>query len=425
MVWPQSILSSPPARNSVSLAVFALNMMSMKTRHALILIAALIVAAPATQARVKLVALPERARVVVALGNPDATLVEEERLITLQKGVNKVDFSWRGVNIDASSIQVRALGNPDKVVVLNTSYPPNENALIWEISSPASQEERVRISYLLSGLNRDVVYKAVAEPSEKALTLRNYLRLRNDSGEDLTDAELSIGYGDKFKKTIAHEEVLEMLSERIADLPIKKVLTWDAASLPWDPEYEKKTVGIPLSYVITNSTASKLGTHTMLPGKVRIFIKTKEQPEKEGDKPGEGVAFTGEDWAQLTPVDREMKLYIGQSRDVKVTQRQTKKDRTNIRRNNNNQDVLWDTDDIFKIEIENFKKQPVNLVVVEHMPGYWKMVENTHPKEFKKKDAFTFEYNLTLPPESNGTNKTTVTFNLNRLNVQGNEPASY
>ena len=425
MILPNLILSSPPTRLSVSLAVFTLNVMSMKTRHALILIAALACAAQTTQARVKLVALPERARVVVALGNPDATLVEEERLITLQKGVNKVDFSWRGVNIDASSIQVRALGNPDKVVVLNTSYPPNENALIWEISSPASQEERVRISYLLSGLNRDVVYKAVAEPDEKSLTLRNYLRLRNDSGEDLTDAELSIGYGDKFKKTIAHEEVLEMLSERIADLPIKKVLTWDAASLPWDPEYEKKTVGIPLSYVITNSAASKLGTHTMLPGKVRIFIKTKEQPEKDGEKPGEGVAFTGEDWAQLTPVDREMKLYIGQSRDVKVTQRQTKKDRTNIRRNTNNQDVLWDTDDIYKIEVENFKKQPVNLVLVEHIPGYWKMVENTHPKEFKKKDAFTFEYNLTLPPESNGTNKTTVTFNLNRLNVQGNEPTTY
>ena len=150
---------------------------SMKTRYTLVLAATLLAAAPNVMARVKLVALPERARVVVSLNNPEATLVEEERLITLQKGVNKVDFSWRGVNIDASSIQVRALNTPDKVVVLNTSYPPNENALIWEISSPASQEERVRISYLLSGLNREVVYKAVAEPDEKALVLRNYLRL--------------------------------------------------------------------------------------------------------------------------------------------------------------------------------------------------------------------------------------------------------
>ena len=377
------------------------------------------------QARVKLVALPERARVVVSLTNPDATLVEEERLVTLQKGVNKVDFAWRGVNIDPTSIQVRLMSHPSEAKVLNTSYPPNENALVWEISSPAAQEERIRISYLLSGLTREVMYRAVAEPNEQSMTLRNYLRLHNNSGEDLTEAEVSVGYGSPFKKTIAHEEVLEMLSERVADLPIKKVLTWDSATLPWDPEYQKNTVGIPLSYVVTNDKPSKLGTHTMLPGKVRIFIKTKDQPGKEGEQATEGVAFTGEDWAQLTPVDREMKLYIGQSRDVKVTQRRTKDDKTNIRRNNQNNIVLHDTDEIYKIEIENFKKEPVNLTLVEHVPGYWKMVENSHAAQFKKKNAFTFEYNLTLPAESTGDRKTTVTFNLNRLNVQGNEPASF
>jgi hypothetical protein len=374
---------------------------------------------------VKLVALPERARVVVALGNPTATLVEEERLITLQRGVNKVDFSWRGVNIDPTSIQVRALTHPKDVIILNTSYPPNENALIWEISSGAAQEERVRISYLLSGFNRDIVYKAVAEPDERSLTLRNYLRLRNDSGEDLTDAEVNIGYGAAFKKTIAHEEVLEMLSERIEGVAMRKVLTWDAATLPWDPEYEKKTVGIPLSYVITNNAAAKLGQHTLLPGKVRIFIKTKEQPAAEGEEAGEGVTFTGEDWATLTPVDRDLKLYIGQSRDVKVTQRRTKNDKTNIRRNNSNNVVLHDTDEVYKIEIENFKKTAVDLVVVEHIPGYWRMAENSHPQQLRKKDAFTFEYHLSLPANTSGEKKTVITFNINRLNVQGNEPTSY
>ena len=42
-----------------------------------------------------------------------------------------------------------------------------------------------------------------------------------------------------------------------------------------------------------------------------------------------------------------------------------------------------------------------------------------------KKDAFTFEYTLTLPAETTGDKKTTITFNLNRINVQGNEPSSF
>lgn len=384
----------------------------MKAKALICLLTCLTSLPPMVYARVKLVALPERARVVVSLAHPDATLVEEERILTLQKGVNRVDFSWREVGIDPSAIQIRMLSHPDKVLVLNTSYPPNENALVWEISSPAAQEERVRISYLLNGLHRDIIYKAVAEPNEQALALRNYLRLRNDSGEDLTDAEIGIGYGADFKKTIAHEEILEMLSEKVDALPMKKVLTWDSALLPWDPEYQKQTVGIPMSYVVTNA-APKLGTHTLLPGKARIFIKT-----------GDSVAFTGEDWVPLTPVDRELKLFIGQSRDVKVTQRKVKEDRTNMRRNNNNQVVLWDTDEEIKIEIENFKKEPVTLVVVEHIPGYWKTAKSSH--DYKKKDAYTIEYQLTLPKESFGKDKkTVVTLNYNRLNVQGNEPQNF
>src|SRR5437764_9996459 len=118
--------------------------MNKKSNVGLLLTLLMVAIVTTVQARVKLVALPERARVVLSLRNPGATLVEEERLITLQKGVNKVDFSWRGVNIDSTSIQARMLSHPENVTILNTSYPPNENALIWEISSNEAQEERVR-----------------------------------------------------------------------------------------------------------------------------------------------------------------------------------------------------------------------------------------------------------------------------------------
>ena len=135
------------------------------------------------------------------------------------------------------------------------------------------------------------------------------------------------------------------------------------------------------------------------------------------------MAFTGEDWGVLTPVDRELKLYIGQSREVKVVQRKTKDERTNLKRNNANQVILSDTDEIYKIEVENFKKTAVNLVIVEHIPGYWKMVEST--VKYERKDAFTVEIPLTLGAETTGAKKTTITFNVQRLNVQGNEPATY
>ena len=48
-------------------------------------------------ARIKLVTLPDRENTTVRLDNPLATLVEEERILNLHKGINKVDFSWKGV----------------------------------------------------------------------------------------------------------------------------------------------------------------------------------------------------------------------------------------------------------------------------------------------------------------------------------------
>ena len=61
----------------------------------------------AAEARIKLVALPERAATVIRLDNPNATLIEEERVLTLQKGLNKVDFSWKAVSIEIGRASCR------------------------------------------------------------------------------------------------------------------------------------------------------------------------------------------------------------------------------------------------------------------------------------------------------------------------------
>ncbi|NIR13215.1 MAG: hypothetical protein GWN86_04390, partial [Desulfobacterales bacterium] len=139
-------------------------------------------------ARIKLVALPERGRTMIRLDNPRATLIEEERVLTLQKGVNKVDFSWKGVSIDVDSIRLTVLTQPDEVTLLNVSYPPNEAALVWEIYSRDAFEVKVRISYLLSFIDRLIAYKGLANKEETHVDLKSFLVLRNFSGEDFERA---------------------------------------------------------------------------------------------------------------------------------------------------------------------------------------------------------------------------------------------
>jgi len=361
------------------------------------------------EGRIKLVALPERAATVIRLDNPRATLIEEERVLTLQTGLNKVDFSWKAVSIDADSIRLRVLEHPDNVTLLNVSYPPNEAALVWEISSDGDYAETVRISYLLSNIDRLITYKAIADKAETFVDLKSYLILRNFSGEDFAKARVLLDYGESFEQGIDHEETKQMLFLKAAKVPITKIWTFDAARLPWDPEQlENQNVGIPVSYRIVNDTDSKLGEFALWGGKARLFQ----------DDGHDSTIFLGEDVTALVPVGEKMELYIGDSRDIVVTQRKMRDTQINKKYNNDRSPklVLYDTDEIITAKIENFKDSPAVLTMIQHIPGQWDM-EKCNLK-YEKKDANTLEFEIKLPartPDGPATTELTIHYHQRNL----------
>lgn len=360
----------------------------MKAKTILTSIAILAVAA-AAQGRTKLVALPQRDATVIRLDNPAATLIEEERVLTLQKGLNKVDFSWNAVSIDSDSIRLTVLDHPDQVKLLNVSYPPNEAALVWEIASDGDYAETVRISYLLANIDRLVTYKAVADKDETKLDLKSYLILRNFSGEDFEKAAVLLDYGDSFEQSIAHEETKQLLFLKAPEVPITKIWVWDAAKLPWDPEQiENRNIGIPVSYRLINDKKSGLGDFSLWGGKMRLFQ----------DDGHESTIFLGEDYTSIVPIGQKTEVYIGDSRDIVVTQRQMKNDRINLRKNNTGAVVLYDTDEVITAKIENFKDRPAVLTMIQHIPGQWEM--KSCNMQYTRKDASTLEFEIQLPARS-------------------------
>ncbi|MGA2258725.1 MAG: hypothetical protein ABSG53_29005, partial [Thermoguttaceae bacterium] len=195
-------------------------------------------------ARIKLITLPVRERVEIQLDNPNATLVEEERIVPLVRGVNQVDFSWANTQIDGNSIVFRVLGGIDggakanakaggkesptlDVKVLSVSYPPNEPSLVWQVSSSGSGSARVRISYILGNLNKSFNYRAIAANDEKTLTLSEYIRIQNLANESFGSTGLWAGFGPRFLKPIGLNETKEMLVEKYAEVPVKKTYTCD------------------------------------------------------------------------------------------------------------------------------------------------------------------------------------------------------
>ena len=372
-----------------------------------LLVAALFVllSCAVAQARIKLVALPDRESTTIRLDNPSATLVEEERVLTLQKGTNHIDFSWKGVQIDPNSIRIKMLSHSDRVRLISVSYPPNEAALTWRIYSEGAWETRVRISYLLRGIDRLVAYKALADKEETKLDLRSYLVLRNFSGEDFERARCLLDYGQSFTTDLQHEETKRMLFLKKADVPIQKQFTWDAAKQPHDPEKVNRNVGIPVEYVVKNASDSALGEYALWGGKVRIY---------QDDGHGTSI-FLGEDRAELTPVGDKMKLYVGDSRDIVVTQRRQSSERQNLRRDKNGNIVAYDELITDTVKVENFKDEKATLTVVEHIQGHWEPVQFSH--SYTKKDHSTLEFKI--PVEARGEVTMTMRYRLKNVFAQG------
>ncbi len=380
----------------------------MKTKMILTNLLMLVMAASVAQARTKLVALPERDATIIRLDNPAATLIEEERVLTLQKGLNKVDFSWKAVSIDADSIRLTVLDHPEEVKLLNVSYPPGEAALVWEIASDGDYAETVRISYLLRNIDRLVTYKAIADKDETQLALKSYLVLRNFSGEDFDNARVLLDYGDSFEQGIDHEETKRMLFLKAPEVPITKIWTWDAAKLPWDPEkHENKNIGVPVSYRIMNDSDSGLGEFALSGGKARLFQ----------DDGSESTIFLGEDHTAMVPVGQKTELYIGDSRDIVVTQRKMKNDKINLQKNKKGSIVLYDTDELITAKIENFKDKPATLTMIQHIPGQWKMKKCN--LEYTVKDAYTLEFEIELPArDDDGPAERNLEMRYSRINVR-------
>jgi hypothetical protein len=382
------------------------------------LVVAAVAAVPATAlARIKLITLPVRERVEIQLDNPNATLVEEERIVPLVKGVNQVDFSWANTQIDPNTIVFRVIAGtggeakkapsadadgpakkaePLDVKVLSVSYPPNEAALVWQVSSSGSGSARVRISYLLGNLTKSFNYRAVARHDEKTLVLSEYIRIQNLANESFGSTGLWAGFGPRFLKPIGINETKEMLAEKFTAVPIKKTYTCNPLAHGWLDRPQNKLL-VPMHYVLKNDKANHLGVAPLQYGKVRIF-----QDDGHG-----GTAFIGEDWGKFTPLDDEMRLYIGVAQDVVVKRTIDKREQHRVAGNLHNREV------IVKFEIENFKDQAVVLDVSENVRAIrnelfgdngrevqWELGKDNSFEEGPDKEKSTFEqllFHVRLP----------------------------
>jgi hypothetical protein len=148
-------------------------------------------------AKMDLVTLPERDTVQLTIYNSaDLTLVRESRALTMQKGQNKLQFSWENTLIDPTSLGLLPLRDAGKIDVSDLTYPPRvRNLGLWTINSKVNGKVPVEITYLTSGISWRAFYMGTLTSDEKQMRLEGYVRVANNSGEDYANAQTRLIVG--------------------------------------------------------------------------------------------------------------------------------------------------------------------------------------------------------------------------------------
>ena len=164
------------------------------------------------------------------------------------------------------------------------------------------------------------------------------MRLQNFANEEFGSTGLWAGFGKKFLKPIGLNETKEMLVEKFEQVPIKKTYTCNPQEYGYLDQPQNK-LRVPMHYVLKNDKDNHLGAAPLQYGKVRIFI------EGSGEHKEQSTAFLGEDWGKFTPIDDEMKLYLGVAQDIVVKRTIDKNDNRRVAGNLFNHEVVAEVRD--------------------------------------------------------------------------------
>ena len=282
--------------------------------------------------------------------------------------------------------------------------------LFWEMySKRAVGKTPTEVSYMTRGFSWHAEYTAVVDDDDSGLELSSWVSINNTSGATFNGASLKLVAGDIHRisepRPRMKREMLAMQADEAApggfeerglfeyhlyelqgkttvnNAEIKQIALFDPAGVKANKLFvynaRKNTTKVSVNVEFTNSDKDGLGI-PLPAGKVRVYKK---------DVDG-GLEFVGEDTIDHTPKNEKAKLMLGYAFDIRGERKVTDSKRISQR-------IREET---IEISLRNRKDEPVVVAVVENLWGDWEIRDSS--MEYKKKDAYTVWFTVTVPADS-------------------------
>ena len=324
-------------------------------------------------------------------------------------------------------------GSPGRIVF--EQVPENlrdRPTLVLQLANNHSAAQTLELSYLSGGLSWQADYVAELSEDENRLSLNGWVTLRNQSGVTYHNALLQLVAGDvqqvapQFHRelksemrtaaaamdaAVSQESLFEYhlyTLERpttVRDRQTKQVSLLSASRIPVSKEYlldgrgqyyggpfrgepQKEKIGVFLKF--TNDRQSNLGL-PLPKGVIRVY---------KNDASGR-AQFVGEDRIDHTPNREKVRMKLGNAFDVTAERVQS-----SFRKRQSVGQYSYSAEVEQTVTLKNAKKQPVDVIVREPIPGDWEMLAETRPH--RKVSSNAVEWTVTVPAESEATHQYVV-----------------
>ncbi len=430
----------------------------MKRITAFIAVYIILFAAYQAYARIDLVTLPERDSVQLTIYNSsDITLVRDNRMLTMSKGENTLQFSWANTLIDPTSIEIFARGMANKINIMELSFPPRVKDLgLWRLESDFSGMAPVEITYFTSGISWRAYYIATLTQDEKSMELKGYVRVTNNSGEDYENAQVRVivgrinlldqiaelarrqyPYGSPVKQPqqppmvqMQYEESVmraksqvygamdeaaakpkEIIKEGLSEYFLytiegtenipngwsKRLISLRQSDIPVVNfyKYEEERYGRNAIRFIAfaNDKEHKLGNEPLPDGMVKAFKSVDNENY---------LSYIGADNTKYIPIGEKVELNMGQSKDVEVEIKMMDYRTKNYQFKNPGGNISgWDEEKTYEVAVNNYRKLPVKVEVTRNLPHqYFELKKKGDFGEYEKVDMDTVRFTVSLSPNS-------------------------
>ncbi|MFH1093119.1 MAG: DUF4139 domain-containing protein [Candidatus Omnitrophota bacterium] len=294
--------------------------------------------------------------------------------------------------------------------------------LIWMLENRNNKKQEIEASYLTGGINWKSDYIAIIGKDNDICDLSGWVTINNISGAEYNNADIKLVAGDlnrvrqdnlggnvrmksmmaemdakdefreeaffeyhlytlQRKSTIKNNQTKQIELLSAMDIPVKERLLYYGAQQYFRNQYtgqvmSNEKVGVYLE--IENKKENNLGM-PLPAGIIRAYKK-----DAQGS-----LQFIGEDRIGHTPKDEKIKIKMGEAFDIVGERKQM-----DYRILSRNSVQRFDTEQQWQINLRNHKDKPVEVEVIEPIPGDWDIIEST--QKYEKTDASTIKFMVKL-----------------------------